>query len=649
MDPPKNENDKENSKENQASAAPTTTGDSDWASDSPPAVGAVVSVPPPTPAAAAAVSSHPQQAQELLDQQRIAPTKNRAATTTTSTAAAAVGAVSVKGSLLERVDAKIAAKALRDGGGDDNAKPGAHPEMLQHLEGSVQAKMASSKNNNNNNNSIHALQDSIQAKIRGQDDDTKTGGTTSMDHLEAKIQAKLSRSTTLPCRPSHLENLEHAMEAKLQRTTDTTVGAADDASHKKAAAGVVRTQQQQQQLWAVEADVMAKKADPAARGRVVASSSPDDHHDAIQDLEDAVRNKVLWSQNAAAAAASSSANHHHHHVASSQQKTVLDKDFGALMNQDSRRQISSSNGGGLKDGLETGFLSDVASEISLADHRSGEKGLVRYNNDDLDSEYGIQERSNEEGLAVAVPVDVSEDDGDCFLPAAIEYDPDAKPPMLRNRRFQLYGCLAMVVVVVGIVGVAVGMVLSSTNTAPPLPDRATLGIRETMERLVGKDVFNDATNPYSQALDWIVNVDAMALTPHDHKLMQRFFAAYFYFSTSPWSGECGMPLPNESEECVLSSLTKVVPITHVETAGYRWLSGKNDECLWVGVKCDVDGQLSGIRLRTWYWTSCRIVDSNVAMSNICLAFCLRSWLEPDWYFPRGYRPSTVSAHHLHSP
>jgi hypothetical protein len=340
------------------------------------------------------------------------------------------------------------------------------------------------------------------------------------------------------------------------------------------------------QLSAVEADVMAKAN---AQSRIV---SPDD---ALHTLEDAITNKVLSSH----AATSSSANH-----VESSQKSLFDKDFSAL----SRDAHQITDGGGRKDYLETG-LSDLASETSFTEDRAREKNR---HHDDQDLEYGVHGGPNDKGLAVAVAV--SEEDGDHYLPSAIEYDPDAKPPILRNRRFQLYGCLAMVVAVVGIVGASVGIVLSSTTTPPPpLPDRATLGIRETMERLVGKDVFNDATHPYRKALDWIMDVDTMALMPTDHKMIQRFLAAYFYFSTSPWSGGCNQPLPGESDDCVLSSLARVDPVTYVDIPGYRWLSGSVDECQWVGVECDVAGQLRTIRLRTWY-RAC--VRAGLSMSRL---------------------------------
>jgi hypothetical protein len=346
------------------------------------------------------------------------------------------------------------------------------------------------------------------------------------------------------------------------------------------------------QLSTVEADVMAKAN---AQSRSVASP-PDD--DALQGLEDALTHKVLSSQ----------ANISRTDIELSQ-KNLLDKDFSALSRD--AHQIHNESGGARKGGgLETGF-SDLASEASFTDHVR-EKGQYH---GDQDLEYGVHGGPNENGLAVAVAVSEDDDGGDQYLPSAIEYDPDAKPPMVRNRRFQLYGCLALVVAVVGIVGVSVGIVLSSTTTPPPpLPDRAVVGIRETIERLVGPDVFNDATHPYSQALDWIMNVDGMALTPNNAKLVQRFLAAHFYFSSSPWSGGCNAAaLPGETDDCVLSSLARLDPITYVDIPGYRWLSSSVDECQWVGVECDAAGQLRTIRLRTFYWALCRIVDSRVAI------------------------------------
>eukprot|EP00985_Skeletonema_marinoi_P035442 scaffold46548_cov219-Skeletonema_marinoi.AAC.4 len=59
-------------------------------------------------------------------------------------------------------------------------------------------------------------------------------------------------------------------------------------------------------------------------------------------------------------------------------------------------------------------------------------------------EEGQQNGFTEDGLAVAMAVDAGEEDD--YVYAAIEYDPDAKPPLHRNRRFRVYTCLAIVLV-----------------------------------------------------------------------------------------------------------------------------------------------------------------------------------------------------------
>ena len=62
-------------------------------------------------------------------------------------------------------------------------------------------------------------------------------------------------------------------------------------------------------------------------------------------------------------------------------------------------------------------------------------------------EEGQQQQQNgftEDGLAVAMAVDAGAEDD--YVYAAIEYDPDSKPPLHRNRRFRVYTCLAIVLI-----------------------------------------------------------------------------------------------------------------------------------------------------------------------------------------------------------
>jgi hypothetical protein len=220
-----------------------------------------------------------------------------------------------------------------------------------------------------------------------------------------------------------------------------------------------------------------------------------------------------------------------------------------------------------------------------------------------DLENGEYDNLKENNLAVAVAVKENENlpsaEEEEYIPSAVEYDPDAKPQL--NCRFQLYACLAMAVILVGTVGTLAGILFGrSSGTPPPLPERATLGIREYIERLVGREPVSDETNPYRKALDWIQNVDPLALTPQDKGFAQRFLAAYLYFSTTvqgPWNNDCNPAKEGETDDTVYR-YTGVIDVTpEYELNAKRWLS-RFDICLWCAVECDDTGQIIKIDLGT---------------------------------------------------
>lgn len=212
----------------------------------------------------------------------------------------------------------------------------------------------------------------------------------------------------------------------------------------------------------------------------------------------------------------------------------------------------------------------------------------------VDLEYGVLGGPEENGLAIAFAVE--EDDEDMFIPSAVEYDPDAKPPIYQHRRFRLYAGLAVVVVIVGTIGAAVGITLSGGSPPPPINHRETLGIRENIERLVGSDQLADKTTSYRKALDWIMYQDPMALTLETATFTQRYVAAYFYYATSgkkDWSGGCSPPQEGETDDCLYHYLQGIDPFTYVDIPYKRWLSSTS-ECTWAGVACDEVGQFRSL-------------------------------------------------------
>ena len=240
---------------------------------------------------------------------------------------------------------------------------------------------------------------------------------------------------------------------------------------------------------------------------------------------------------------------------------------------------------------------DDAIEVRHHDGLMGSSGdTLHSGNGTSDLEYGVYGGPGENGLAVAFAVE--EDDDDMFIPSAVEYDPDAKPPMYRNRRFRLYAFLAIIVVVVVTIGAAVGITLSHKRNIPQIPYRETLGIRENVERLVGSDVLDDRTSSYRKALDWITYDDPQQATPEESSFTQRYYAAYFYFATSekhPWAGGCNPPVGDETDNCIYQRLSAVDPIEYSPIPWTRWLS-QQSECNWAGVGCDENGQFRSLEL-----------------------------------------------------
>lgn len=257
--------------------------------------------------------------------------------------------------------------------------------------------------------------------------------------------------------------------------------------------------------------------------------------------------------------------------------------------------------------------------VDETDHRSVKdetisSGLMSSGQNQLNGlEFGEYGGDEEDGLAIAVAVE--EGDNDTYLPAAVEYDPDAKPPMYRNRRFRMYVCLALTAVIVGTVGAVLGITMTNEEIPQEIPYRTTLGIRENVARIVSNELLDDFTRPYSKALDWIMHVDPLAITPDNPIFFQRYFLAYFYYATSvkkPWDA-CNPPTAGESDTCEYTYWENRLEDRKKLEEGRRWLSG-TDECLWIGVDCDNSFQVRGIEISKSIVAS--IQESSGKASNI---------------------------------
>eukprot|EP00578_Thalassiosira_sp_NH16_P004772 CAMPEP_0181134596 /NCGR_PEP_ID=MMETSP1071-20121207/32172_1 /TAXON_ID=35127 /ORGANISM="Thalassiosira sp., Strain NH16" /LENGTH=728 /DNA_ID=CAMNT_0023221125 /DNA_START=39 /DNA_END=2225 /DNA_ORIENTATION=- len=233
-------------------------------------------------------------------------------------------------------------------------------------------------------------------------------------------------------------------------------------------------------------------------------------------------------------------------------------------------------------------------------------------------ENGGGESAFQDGLAVATAVDTAAEDE--YIYSAIEYDPDSKPPLHKNRRFRVYTCLAMSIVVAVAVVVAVYVTKSAKGadvtdietlwdgdptqspSAPPTTDREASGIREQIEAGVLSRGVNftdmDREDPRYLALDWILHADQLQLDSDDENLYQRYVLALMAFALDSLAWySCGnhQKFGNVTEDFVVEECeSKNMGTGQIEKHGV-WLSS-TEECDWFGVICSQDEVVRGVEL-----------------------------------------------------
>jgi hypothetical protein len=142
---------------------------------------------------------------------------------------------------------------------------------------------------------------------------------------------------------------------------------------------------------------------------------------------------------------------------------------------------------------------------------------------------------------------------------------------------------------------------SDATSAPSFPCNLTpeeraLQLRQLYATFSEDALFDDPFSPQAQALDWIINQDAVTICPDDNSCqpLQRYTLAVFYFSTNggEWN-QCNAPTDFESpaaiaranNECERVVTPFAVPNERVgDTSSDAWLSPSN-ECEWGGVAC----------------------------------------------------------------
>jgi len=212
---------------------------------------------------------------------------------------------------------------------------------------------------------------------------------------------------------------------------------------------------------------------------------------------------------------------------------------------------------------------------------------------------------------LAVAVAIAEEDEDMFMPAAIQYDPDAKPPIFKNRRFRFYFIAAAILLVA--IGVASALVAVTAGNDGEDPSAAALAMRteNVLASIAGEtkgngvdwvdvyveDRYKDTS--YARALHWLIDEDEMQLASGSEFLFQRFLCALFYLQTTrqkPWKS-CNPPVEGEDSSCIFHKLTETEPqLQYDEEEASRWLSSEH-ECNWGGITCGSSNQVIKIELK----------------------------------------------------
>ena len=247
-------------------------------------------------------------------------------------------------------------------------------------------------------------------------------------------------------------------------------------------------------------------------------------------------------------------------------------------------------------------------EQSLESSKEYEGGMANQNSMGCDVNMdGFDGNDDDfEGNKLAIAAPVKDDDDDIFIPAAIEYDPDAKPPIYKNRRFRLYGLLGGILLLTLVGGLTFGLLSGSDEAAvvddedeptlAPTTLRQSLGIQDQLELVVGSDKLNDPSTPHYQAMEWIIQEDKQQLAVDAPNLVQRFLMVLFYMQTtqdSEWRS-CGRKDGDDSF-CLWQQLVEIWPHKHTGIPWTRWLSG-DSECGWAGVSCDEFDTVRAIEL-----------------------------------------------------
>jgi len=219
--------------------------------------------------------------------------------------------------------------------------------------------------------------------------------------------------------------------------------------------------------------------------------------------------------------------------------------------------------------------------------------------------------AEEDGLAIAIAVD-EEEEPDVYDVELKMFDPGAKPPFYKNRRFRCYSALicsltVAAIITAGVVSAKKGReVILITQAPSAAPSEAPTTTRETavrgeLSRVIG-DAVNELGTPHEKALNWILDVDPMNLDEFSENLIQRYTLALFYYQTSQGNSwrSCNPPTDGEDFSCTYLDMNRnqdnsINYIPKNDTPSVRWVSEKH-ECEWAEVTCHpvTDGNVIAI-------------------------------------------------------
>jgi hypothetical protein len=234
--------------------------------------------------------------------------------------------------------------------------------------------------------------------------------------------------------------------------------------------------------------------------------------------------------------------------------------------------------------------------------------------------------ADEGDLAVAFAVN---DEDNSFIPSAIEYDPNKKPPIYQNRRFRLYlgtGCMLLIMIIVAVSFAVVKQFENTSNSAnsvgneitespsispTPAPTTASFqGMLVEISKLTAVALLNDTNTPQGKAFKWIHDDDPRQLSARDEFLLQRYALVVMYYSlqeNGPWA-TCGEEDNSHQNSTLCNGRKRIFPsgvdevVYEVVPDEVKWLSAEH-ECNWFGVYCDLDDSVVIIEISesTYYY------------------------------------------------